>query len=816
MNKGSGRVVVSGMGIFCPIGTSLEEVVSRLKSCEGAVRRIESFNTDNLSIQHAAEIPGYDPLNYFSAEDAKNLDRTAQFGILAARLAVEDAGLSQAVLESERTALVTGICAGGQGDPPQTKANPFDINLFAFPDTAIYVQSDAIGRALGLHGPRSTVSTACASSGTALAFAYEWIRTGRADYVIVGGTDAFSIFTYAGFYALGAMAPQPISPFSEGIGVSFGEGAGFVVLESLERAQARDAKIYGEFLGYGLTGDAHHVTSPHPAGEGLKRAMSRCLDRAGMQPEDIDYINAHGTGTRDNDTSETQAVMALFSETKVPPVSSTKSYFGHTLGAAGILEFIVSVLAMKEGFIPPTINFDKARPGCELDYVPNEPREGAIHAFISTSAAFGGVNCAVSAGQLRATVVEQPSDLDEIWITGVGIVSPIGCGRETFRQALVEGKSGIRPVDRFDTSAFDSKLAALVDGFNARKLAPTLDVRRADLLTRYAMVAAGLAFQDSKLDLRTADCERLGLVMGLTYGSITVQDDFQKSLINDGVEKMSAKYFPAMVLSTIGGQVSQAFKLRGLNNTVVDGITSGLTALVHAYDLLRNDPQQDAIAVVAADEVGSLYYDVFHRRGWLAKDSDGQLLNSYGNGHGYILGEGGGGLIIERASSARKRGAKPLAKISGVGATADSFAYRDLNPDATYLSHALSAALDEAQLKPAQIDWLIGHGRGNVAHDQREIAAWKEVFGQALPPTSCLTGNVGVTPAASGIFSIAAALSGMQNGEAYPLASVDDSLDKQVPFVTGSVKTGQYRRVLVAGSTEHGNNHAIVLEQVDL
>jgi 3-oxoacyl-[acyl-carrier-protein] synthase II len=554
MSKGNGRVVISGMGIYCPLGSSLPEVVQRLKSGQGAVRKIESFNTDALAIKHAAEIPDYDPTQHFSNDDAQALDRTAQFGILAAQRAVADAGLSQEILHSERLALVTGICAGGQGDPPKTKANPFDINLYTFPDTAIYVQSDAIGKALGLHGPRSTVSTACASSGTALAFAYEWIRTGRADYVLVGGSDAFSVFTYAGFYALGAMAPAPISPFSEGIGVSFGEGAGFVVLESLSRAQARDAKIYGEFLGYGLTGDAHHVTSPHPAGEGLKRAMVRCLERGQLNVSDIDYINAHGTGTRDNDTSETQAVKATFEGHAIPPISSTKSYFGHTLGAAGILEFIVSVLAMKEGFIPPTINFETARPGCELDYVPNHPRPGKIEAFLSNSAAFGGVNCAVSAGALRATVVEKESDLDEVWVTGIGVVTPVGCGREAFRESLSEGRSGIRPIDRFDTSAFSSRYAALVDGFNARKLAPTLDVRRADLLTRYAMVAAGLAFQDSKLDMRSGNPDRLGLVMGLTYGSITVQDDFQQSLIQDGLEKMSAKYFPAMVLSTIGGR----------------------------------------------------------------------------------------------------------------------------------------------------------------------------------------------------------------------------------------------------------------------
>ncbi len=360
--------------------------------------------------------------------------------------------------------------------------------------------------------------------------------------------------------------------------------------------------------------------------------------------------------------------------------------------------------------------------------------------------------------------------MDEVWITGIGVVSPIGCGREAFRAGLREGKSGIRPIDRFDTAAYASKYAALVDGFNARKLAPTLDVRRADLLTRYAMVAAGLAFQDSKLDLRSANPDRLGLVMGLTYGSITVQDDFQTSLINDGLEKMSAKYFPSMVLSTIGGQVSQAFKLRGLNNTVVDGITSGLTAVVHAHDLLRNDPAQDAIAVVAADEIGSLFYDVFNRRGWLAPDQadDAPALRPYGAGRGYIVGEGGAALILERASTARKRGAKPLARISGVGATADSFAFRDLNPSPEYLTHAIEAALTQAAIDKSAIDWIIGHGRGQPRYDQRELNGLLNVFGQQTPPISCLSGNLGVAGASSGLFSLAAATLGLENDEAYP------------------------------------------------
>ena len=815
MCQNSKRVVITGMGVCSPLGQSLAELVDSLRISRGAVRPIESFDTSGLAIHHAAEIPGYDPTRYFTEEEARSLDRTAQFGILAARSALRDSGLSDDIVHSDRLALVTGICAGGQGDPPQTKANPFEINIYNFPDTAIYVQADAIGKALGLHGPRSTLSTACASSGSALAFAYEWMRSGRADWVLVGGADAFSIFTYAGFYALGAMASKPTSPFSEAIGVSFGEGAGFVLLESLKSAESRRAKIYGEFLGYGLTGDAHHVTSPHPAGEGLKRAMDRCIERSGLQPQDFGYVNAHGTGTRDNDTSESQAIKAAFEGHKLPPVSSTKSFFGHTLGAAGILEFIVSISAMNEDFIPPTINFETARPGCELDYVPNQARSASYDAFISNSAAFGGVNCAVAAGKLRKTSLPRPVEQDEIWITGVGIVSPIGCGREPFRAGLAEGKSGIRQIDRFDTSRFSSKYAALVDGFNARKLAPTLDIRRVELLTRYAMVAAGLALGDSKLDLRNVESERLGLVMGLTHGSITVQDDFQRSLIQDGLEKMSAKYFPSMVVSTIGGQVSQAFRLRGPNNTVVDGITSGLTALVHAYDLLRNDPGLDSLVVVGADEIGSLFYEVFDRRGWIAKDTPDQpkTLNAYGRGSGLIVGEGGVSVVLERASFARRRGANALARIAGVGATADAYAYRDLNPSGDRLAKAIYHALDESKMAAEAIDWFIGHGRGEATYDRREIEAVRTIFGARLPPYSCLAGNVGVGGATSGLFSIAAALLGMQHSEAYPIVSTECFDDSSIPFVRSAPLTGRYQRVAIAGSTEHGNNNAVVLEK---
>ncbi|MDX1928806.1 MAG: beta-ketoacyl-[acyl-carrier-protein] synthase family protein [Pirellulaceae bacterium] len=814
------QVAVTGVGIFCPLGESVDELISALMKGQCALGKIQAFDTSKLKIQHSGEIANYDPTRYFDDAEVGRLDRTAQFGILAARSAIRDAGLSADQLVETNFGLVVGVCAGGQGDPPSTTSsneNPFAIRLDDFPETAIFAQTDAIVADIGMHGPHNTISTACASSGSALGVALDWVRSGRCQRVLVGGTDAFSVATYAGFYALGAMAPVPMSPFSEGIGVTFGEGAGFVVIESLESAQARGAKIYGELMGRGLTGDAHHVTSPHPGGEGLNRAMRLALKQADLTPADVDYFNAHGTGTRDNDTAETQAIRELYEDvSQCPAVSSTKSYFGHTLGAAGILEFIVSLLASRDSFIPPTINFESQRQGCDLDYVPNVVRHEPVNVFVSNSAAFGGINASIVGGRVRSNVTVKPSSVDEVWITGTGVVSPVGCGNEEFAKALHEGKSGIRPVDRFNVEGLRNRHAALVPEFNARKVIPTVDTRRAETMNRYAMVASGLALQSSGINLRSADPTRLGLIMALTYGSVSVQESFRKSLMEDGIENLSAKYFPSMVVSTIGGQVSLTFKLQGVNNTVVAGVTAGLHALAHGYELLRNDADQDALVVVGADEIGELMFKVFNDRGWTAESIGDELsLNMYGAGKGIIMGEGSGAVVIERASAGKARGAKPLARVAGFGSTNDGAAFRTMESQGTWLAKAIEIALADAGKATTDIDWVLTHGRGDTAYDAREIRALRQVFSDKCPPVSCIAGHVGVGGASLGMFSTIAAVQGMQRGEAFATVSTSVTGDCGIPLVCGAARPGNYRNVLLVGSTEHGGNTAIVLERFD-
>lgn len=810
-------LAVTGIGVYSPLGRDPKELWEGISQAKCAVQQIKKFPTEELKVRHAAEIHAHDPAEHFATPEEQAMDWTSQFGVIAARQALEDAGLDSGLTTSEKVALVVGVCAGGQGTQ-KDESNPFDIALDQFPESSLYRQTDNIGQSLSLHGPRSTITTACASSGSALAYAFDLLQLGEVDAVLVGGTDAFSMSTYAGFYALGAMPEQPISPFSENTGVSFGEGAGFVVLERVEDAEARKARIHGLMLGYGCTGDAHHITAPHPSGEGLHRAMQAAVSRAGLDTAEVDYVNAHGTATRDNDRAESSAIRELFQGAEnAPPVSSSKSQFGHTLGAAGVLEFIVSILGQKEQHLPPTVNFVAPRPGCDLDYVTNESRPSEWNTFLSNSAAFGGINVSVLGGSLAHRDRQYEEDCEDIWVTGVGVVSPIGSGADAFREALWQGRSGIAPVTEFDTSDCQSHHASLLGKFKSRKLAPTIDTRRTDPLNRYAMVAAYLAMQDAKLEVRPANSTRTGMVMALSYGSIAVQERFQNSLMLDGIEKLSAKHFPSMVVSTVGGTVSQSFGLRGHNASVAEGITGGLQGLIHATNTLRRSQDQDAIVVVAADEVASLFFRTYDQRGWLSPSSEGgsHSLGAYqSDAEGWTLGEGGVSLVLERESVARARGAVPLARMSGTGSAADALVMANGQATTNWSRHAVQHALHQSGLSTENIDLIFGHGRGQACHDRREIETLESLFGKQQTQLSCVMGNIGVASASCGLFSAAAGLLGIKHGEIYPAVGTNGDLVNSLSLVREPTKR-ILNNILIAGSTENGNHNAVVLSRVE-
>jgi 3-oxoacyl-[acyl-carrier-protein] synthase II len=399
------RVVVTGLGTVNALARSVPEFTAALRAGAGAIGPLTLFDPTGYRSQIAAEVAGIVAPAWLPAPLRRRVSRADLFALTATEQAVAASGLDVAA-SPERVGLALGGTTGGmlraeaclrdriEGRIRRYRASP----LLGAPISA---SADVVAAAFGITGPRLMLSTACSSSATALGVALDWIRLGRADAVVAGGTESLCRMTFAGFNALHALSLEPCRPFDRRrSGLSLGEGAAIVVLESAERATRRGAPVHAELVAYGTSADAHHLTAPHPDGAGAALAMRRALARAALAPEEIDYINAHGTGTPMNDAVETAAIKAVFGPAaRRLAVSSTKGAVGHTLGAAGAIEALATVLALRDGFVPPTVNLEEADPDCDLDFVPQGSRPAALRFALSNSYGFGGNNTALVLGR---------------------------------------------------------------------------------------------------------------------------------------------------------------------------------------------------------------------------------------------------------------------------------------------------------------------------------------------------------------------------------------------------------------------------------
>ncbi|HZZ63972.1 MAG TPA: beta-ketoacyl-ACP synthase II [Candidatus Baltobacteraceae bacterium] len=410
------RVVVTGLGAVTPLGNNKDEFWRRLTAGESGVGPITVFDTTDFSTRFAAEVKDFDPEALIGKREVKRMDRFSQFALVAAREALQDSGLSLSepgLLESAGAIIATGI--GGiltfwassekaNRDGTWSKVTPFFI-----PMLMANAASAQISMAFGLRGPLFAVSSACASGNDAIATAYNYVALGDTPVMVCGGSEAtISPLAVGGFCSMKAMStrnddPQRASrPFDkERDGFVLGEGAGIVVLEDLEHAQARGARIYCEVLGYGQSADAYNLVAPDPESKGVEIALQRAIAGANIRPQDIDYINAHGTSTPQGDAAESQAIeRVLGADTRVA-VSSTKSMHGHALGAAGGIEGVATILAVYNDIMPPTINYEFPDPDCPLDYVPNIARSAPVNVALSNSFGFGGHNSVLVFGKVR-------------------------------------------------------------------------------------------------------------------------------------------------------------------------------------------------------------------------------------------------------------------------------------------------------------------------------------------------------------------------------------------------------------------------------
>jgi len=399
------RIVVTGLGLVTPLGTGVEKTWKALCAGESGIRRITRFDPAGYDAQIAGEVTDFDPARFIEKKEIKKMDAFIHYAVGAAQLAVEDAGLKVAPEEATRVGVYIGSGIGGLGSIEHyhdvlKEKGPGRVSPFFIPMTIINLASGQVAIRIGAKGPNSCAVTACATGNHCIGDAYRLIQRGDADVMVAGGAEAaITPLGVAGFAAAKALSfrndePTRASrPFDKDRdGFVLGEGAGVVVIEELEHARRRGARIYSEVIGYGMNSDAYHITAPPEEGEGAVRCMEMALKDAGIGKEQIGYINAHGTSTM-ADAIETHAIKTVFGERAYGiPVSSTKSMTGHLLGAAGGIEAVFSILALFHGVLPPTINLENPDPACDLDYVPNKARPAAIKAALSNSFGFGGVN----------------------------------------------------------------------------------------------------------------------------------------------------------------------------------------------------------------------------------------------------------------------------------------------------------------------------------------------------------------------------------------------------------------------------------------
>jgi 3-oxoacyl-[acyl-carrier-protein] synthase II len=391
----SKRVVITGIGVFCSTGKNAEEFLQSLKEGQSGIGPITLFDTSKYPCKIGAEIRDYRAEGFFKKKELRKLSRADQFGLIASEEAVKTSGIHS--YPSEEVGVCLGAGAGGMFEAEtyhrevllKGKSKP----SLLWPFIPSYT-TDRVAERFGLSGPKFTVTTACSSSATAIGYGADLIRSGKSKAVLCGGSEALSELTFGGFNSLKAMDPSPCKPFDrKRAGMSLGEGAGILVLEDFDEAEKRGAKILAEFLGYGIGGEAYHITAPEPTGTNEARIMKEALDESGLASTEVDYINAHGTGTPLNDKVETLSIKNAFGERAYSiPISSIKSSVGHCLGAAGAMEAIASILSIVNQFIPPTLNHREGDEDCNLDYVPEKAREKEVKVVLSNSFAFGG-NC---------------------------------------------------------------------------------------------------------------------------------------------------------------------------------------------------------------------------------------------------------------------------------------------------------------------------------------------------------------------------------------------------------------------------------------
>jgi 3-oxoacyl-[acyl-carrier-protein] synthase II len=814
------RVVATGLGVISPVGLTVTDFWAAVSAGRPGLAKVTSLDTESYGSAYGGEVTRFD-FGAVELPDANCANRTIYFALAAAEQAVQQSALPLARIDRERFGVVLGTCMGGMRSGEEWHRQLITKG-FESTDHELLLgyQFDGATNALSarhrLYGPKATISTACAAGANAIGYASDLIRFGKSDYMLAGGSDSLAHLAYAGFSSLQSLAADPCAPYSrDRSGLTLGEGAGVVLLERLDLALARGATIYAEILGYGLTVDGYHPTAPHPQGDGAARAIRAAIKASGVHPERVGYVNGHGTGTPKNDSAETNALKAAFgAHASALPISSTKSVVGHSLGAAGALEGITTMLALHHQYIPPTINFGEPDPALDLDYTPNVGHAANFDVALSNSFAFGGNNAVVVYGRPSdAGNADASESLERVVVTGLGVLSAAGLGKEALWSAVRDGSTLIGPVQGFDVADLPIRVAAEIPEFDASAYVSPREARRMDLSTQYAIVTSKMALADAALPVDDANRDRIGVVAGTGNGPSQAATSFHRPLVEDGPSAANPAVFPNTVFNAAAGQVAINLSLHGCTTTVTAERASSAAGLTFAYDTLRRR-LNDAIICVSMDELDATSMAGFNGLG-VASD----LPRPFGGGRdGFGPGGAAVALVLETLSSATARGADIYGEIVGYGMTSDAVPTGRHDLSGVQAGRAMALALAEAGLSPEELDYICASASGSRGADLVEARGIRLALGEQWDqvPVSSIKGVTGETWGCTSAMSAVVGLLAMRDGVLPPTAGLDVAgRGCELNHVTAGPVDRRIDTFLVNAVACGGNNISLVLRRVE-
>ena len=792
-----GKVLVTGYGIINAAGKNRQEVFENLFAGKsGITKGFFESNGEKKEGSFGRVAPPLAGEDFFE-RNALPYDRGIHFALLSARECLEMGGFDPRDEDPYRRGVAIGTSLGGMLSGQHfhrewltdglAKADASYLKLYP-----LHALADVIAKEFGFQGPKCVISTACAASANAVGYGADLIRSGKYDYMLVGGADPLSVFSFAGFLSLRALDEEACSPYGESRGINLGEGAAFLLLESEAHAKKRGAKAYGQILSYGLTADAYHPTAPDPGGAGAIRAMKAALSRAGLTPEGITYINGHGTGTKANDKAERIAFKTVFRDQAAPPpMSSSKGAIGHTLGAAGAQECVISLMALQAQLLPPTVGMQAAPAGSgesvpapmaapagkdEIDFVPAAGRGARLETVLSNSFAFGGNNCSLAIGPLsQAAVKEHGRRQDRIVITGKAACS---VGGESVSQLFETFREGRRDLERVDLPGRSGQLRGVRRMPDLKKYVNPRTVRRTDTITRYTLAVGKMVLEDAGIRVGRENCERIGLVFATGTGPLGTIAEIDEKIITQGISSISLSEFPNAVFNAPAGQFCIANMVKGPVSAISEGSASFLTGLHYACELLKND-MADAMVVIGADECCDVLLSGYGRLGLLEKDAFYPMCKG---SSGMVLSEGSVALVLEREKDALQRQAGILAEVAGCHLTSDHEKIASVATDGEALFECARRALEEsgAEKGAEKPDLYIPSGMGTPETDLADANALLKLQREGLlskeAVCALVTPLLGVCSGANAGYGLLGALYAFERDEVVGLPEKRDLL----------------------------------------